>query len=361
MKRMDRYAEEDSQDRVTRASKNQELYQNIGKNTRYTNVADITNINVLDLSQVDSDKTRENYQKIRQYSNLIPGPKVKRELEEFKNIYKIKENRVYDINSVLAEARKTRKENDNLEEKRKLKNDEYNILVSLSKEELEEYRKKRKEKYLYADEEEIRELIDTITSKTLAGEIDKNTSVNLLSELMTTSILDKMELKEAEKNSKKEMDTFFTSSDLDMIPTEENQELIEKIKKVAKNKKEEEQKEEQNKEQEIEIENEEKEEENENEKGKKKKQEKEELEIEPITDKDDEAKIEKEEQEELNEITESIDTDTNFYTINMGRPTKEEEMDDEFAEKTLPLPLKLLFFLIFVGIIACVVYFIWKM
>ena len=48
----------------------------------------------------------------------------------------------------------------------------------------------------------IRELIDTIASKTLAGEIDKATSVNLLSDLMATNLLDKvdgMETKEEDK------------------------------------------------------------------------------------------------------------------------------------------------------------------
>ena len=41
-------------------------------------------------------------------------------------------NKVYDINSVLEEARKNRKEKDELEEKRKLKNTSYNILADLN-------------------------------------------------------------------------------------------------------------------------------------------------------------------------------------------------------------------------------------
>ena len=41
--------------------------------------------------------------------------------------------------------------------------------------------------------EELRDLIDTITTKTLAGEIDQQTSVNLLSDLMATNMMDRVE------------------------------------------------------------------------------------------------------------------------------------------------------------------------
>ena len=192
MRRMDRYKEENPI-QFSRSEKNQELYQNIGKNTRYANFVDVTNTNAYDISSVDrNNKTRENYQKMLEYSNFLPGPKVKSELEKFKSTYKEKENRVYDINSVIAEARKNRVDQDDKESKRKLKNDKYNILLNMTKEELEEYRKDRKAKYTHPDEDKLHDLIDTITSKTLAGEIDKNTSVNLLSELMATSIMDKV-------------------------------------------------------------------------------------------------------------------------------------------------------------------------
>ena len=133
MRRMDRYNEEENANKLSRSDKNKELYQNIGRNTRFTSFSDVANANAFEIGNVDqNNKTRENYQRIREYSNLIPGPKVKRELDEFKNIYKEKENRVYDINSVIAEARKNR-ENKEEESKRKLKNDKYNILLSMTK------------------------------------------------------------------------------------------------------------------------------------------------------------------------------------------------------------------------------------
>ena len=311
---MDRYTEEDTKERLTRSSKNQQLYENIGKNTRYTNLTDVTNMNVYDLSNIDnSNRTRENYQRMKEYSNLIPGPKVKRDLQEFKNMYKVKENRVYDINSVMAEARKNRKDTDDKEEKRKLKNEAYNILINLSKEELEEYRKKRKERFTHPDEEELHDLIDTIASKTLAGEIDKNTSVNLLSELMATSLLDKINL--AELETKKEEDTFFNTTEV-KISYEEKEIINDELPSS-----------EEDKDKEIEV-----------------------------------VKAKEIEQEEYTkEQTDLIGNDSDFYTLNMGVSKEEGEMDDEFREKSLPLPLKILFLLIFVGIIAGVVYFIWQM
>ena len=63
----------------------------------------------------------------------------------------------------------------------------------MNKEELEKYREEKKKRMLTPEEEEIRELMNTIASKTLAGELSKETTVDLLSDLMATSMLDKVE------------------------------------------------------------------------------------------------------------------------------------------------------------------------
>ena len=44
MRRMDRYKDEEP-NRVNRLEKNQELYQDLFSNTKYTNIADVTNAN----------------------------------------------------------------------------------------------------------------------------------------------------------------------------------------------------------------------------------------------------------------------------------------------------------------------------
>ena len=102
-------------------------------------------------------------------------------------------------------AKENRKDKDSMEEKRKLKNTNYNILASLNPEELEKYRKEKQNRNK-PDDNELRGLIDTITSKTLAGEISKETGVDLLSDLMATSALDKVpaesDIKQDESNDK---------------------------------------------------------------------------------------------------------------------------------------------------------------
>lgn len=194
MRRMDRYKTEDSTPR--RLEKNQELYQNIASNTIYTNITDVTNTNAFEIdnnTNNNSYTTREAYHQMHRYENIEPVPRVKKELDDFNYIYKQNPNKVYDINSVLEMARKNHQGKDALDEKRKLKNISYNILAGLNQEELEKYREEKRKRMTTPDEEEIRELIDTIASKTLAGEIDKETGIDLLSDLMATNVMDKVD------------------------------------------------------------------------------------------------------------------------------------------------------------------------
>ena len=193
MKRMDRYKNENASN-TTRVSMNHELYQNISNNVTYANITDVANANAYVLNNNDTNHTtRESYQKMQIYQGVEDVPKVKRELDDFNHLYKRQENKIYDINSVLETARKNRQEEDKLDEKRKLKNNSYNILAGINKKELEKYREEKKKRMLTPEEEEIRELMNTIASKTLAGELSKETTVDLLSDLMATSMLDKVE------------------------------------------------------------------------------------------------------------------------------------------------------------------------
>ena len=116
-------------------------------------------------------------------------PLVRKELDEFNYIYNTDEHKTYDINRVLEEAKELR-EKDSLEKKRKLHNEKYNILES-SEEDLEKFKEETKLRHKpIENEEELEELINTITSRELREEIDKaedNTS-SLLSDLMATNV-----------------------------------------------------------------------------------------------------------------------------------------------------------------------------
>ena len=218
--RMDRYRELDNDtERTSRSRRNQELYQNIGTNAKYTNFTDVTNSNTTLIDRNRRDySTREAYQKQKDYTSFENKPKVKKELDDFNHLYQDHENRVYDINSILEMAKENRKDKDSMEEKRKLKNTNYNILASLNPEELEKYRKEKQNRNK-PDDNELRGLIDTITSKTLAGEISKETGVDLLSDLMATSNLEEAVepiKEEVSKPLKDEIDKSFYTKSMDL-------------------------------------------------------------------------------------------------------------------------------------------------
>lgn len=285
MRRMDRY--KDEMEPQSRTDLNQELYQNVSNNVVYTNITDVTNANAFEIQNKPSTRTtREAYQQMQKYQNVEPIPRSRKELDDINYLYQKRENKIYDINSVLEEAHRNRQEKDEKEEKRRLKNNEYNILTGINKEELEKYREEKKKRLTTPEEEEIRELIDTIASKTLAGEIDKATSVNLLSDLMATNVLDRVE---GNKPEEKES-------------TEEIDEKLSLSKKIFET-----------------------------------------------------SEIEKKEETKENTKTEK---DPDFYTRSMDLSDKDFNISDEFKENSLPLPVKILIFLLIVGLVLLVLYFI---
>lgn len=294
--RMDRYRDKGDTNTYSRANRNQELYQNIGSNTRVANLTDVTNANAIDLDNASRiTNTREGYHQMKEFRKDITVPKVKKELEDFNYLYQTRENRIYDVNRVLEEARKNRRTaDDEKEEKRRLKNSNYNIITSLNPEELEKYRQEKINRVYRANDDansnddDIKELINTIASKTLAGEIDQATGVNLLSDLMATSILDKVERQKED-----------TSVNLGLSREILNKEQIEQVNKL-------------------------------------------------------DQEIVEEKERNLKEA------DSDFYTRSMDLSDKDFEMDEEFKEKSLPLPLKIILILLVLACIAAAVYFIWQ-
>lgn len=303
MSRMDRYKNEDNP--LSRTTKNQELYRNLSNNTIYTNITDVTNANAFEIQNNNktSRTTRESYQQMKKYQNVEPIPRTRKELDDFNYLYPKKENKVYDINTVLEAARKNRVEKDNKEEKRKLKNNEYNILSGVNKEALEKYREEKKKRMLTPEEEEIRELVDTIASKTLAGEIDKATSVDLLSDLMATNMLDKV-------SASSELDKEETKTE--EIKEEKEEKTTEETKKEEKS---------------------------------------------VMLSKTQLQEINDRKEEKVDALKEK---DPDFYTRSMDLSDKDFDLSDEFKEKSLPLGVKILIFLIIVIIILITAYIIYK-
>ena len=238
MKRMDRYRGNDTS-RESRLDKNQELYHNVSSNVIYTNITDVTNSNAYEINngQSNSYTTREAYQQMKKYKNVENVPKVRKDLDDFNYLYKQKENKIYDINSVLEEARKNKQEDDALDEKRKLKHTSYNVLAGVNIEELLKYREEKKKREITEEEKEIRDLVDTIASKTLAGELDKETTVDLLRDLMATNAFDKVEASSEigtiDEETKDDTTTELSSEELEDKLKEVDEEAI-KSKRVDK-------------------------------------------------------------------------------------------------------------------------------
>lgn len=298
--RMDRYNEFSNRKNYSRFEQNKELYENLGNNTRYANITDVTNANAIDISNLKKNiNTREGYHRIKEYKEIEPVPKVKKELDDFNFLYQNRENRIYDVNRVLEEARKNYKD-DGKEEKRRLKDSSYNIITSLDKEELEKYRQKCQNKVRTREEEELHDLINTITSKTLAGEIDRATSVNLLSDLMATNVFDKVSSSHKEPIEKKDDDKPDPQLELSKEVLDKDQ--LEEIVKITVQ--------------------------------------------DPIIGSSNKDKLK--------------EADKDFYTRSMDLSDEDFEIDNEFQEKKMPIMLKILLVLLALTAIAVTIYFIWK-
>ena len=358
MRRMDRYNDENT---VTekRSYKNQDLYQNVvnTKTTDISNIADVASSNAFEIqtSNGTAITSREKYHQMKKYQNIEPVPRVKKELDDFNYLYKTKEKKVYDINSVLEEARKNRKEKDELEEKRKLKNTSYNILADLNKEELEKYREEKKKRSLENTEtNELREIIDTITTKTLAGEIEQETSVNLLSDLMATNMLDIVkpqdEIDEENNEIILERETIIVEE-----PEEyEKPEIIQTEDITAEYKKliDDEDYTEDEKEETTEMAEVKELYENIEENLTKSQKLFNKSEIKEALEKEQEKETKEEKQERQEEIED-------FYTKSLDLSDEEIEMSDDFKEKKLPLGVKILIFILVLAIIVATGYFIY--
>ena len=248
--RMQRY-EENSENKGarTRTSRNQELYQDLGKTEKYTTFTDVSKIEAIDLEEAKRNyHTRQGYHQAREYNFFEEEkPKVRKELDEFNYLYPKEEKKSYNLNEVLSEAKRQR-EKDDLERKRKLHNEKYNILES-SQEDLEKFKKEVKKTIKPVEnEEELEELIHTITSKELREKIDKEKETSLLSDLMATSNLDevveavpektetqhKIEpiKKEEDKTKPLEIDKSFYTKSLDLTEEDFDDEEEEEKKKT---------------------------------------------------------------------------------------------------------------------------------
>ncbi len=171
-RRTTRYVQEDisTEPRSSRSNKNKYLYDEINSQIGYGKMESLTGENKQEETmpvKKRSDQTRN----IEQEDTSSSEPKV------------------YDINSVLEEAKKNRNIPEEVEKKRNLQNAEYSILDDLNK----KYISKKEKLDEELEEQGIRELIDTITSRNLPRDLlekaKEEDDKDLMSDLMATSTL----------------------------------------------------------------------------------------------------------------------------------------------------------------------------
>ena len=181
--RLDRYNDNKPKDTVSRLSKNRNLYDDLNNKIGFEELVNFDTQTRIELTSLNNTrKNRESYHQLKDYQGFI----VDDSKEQAMPIPK-EEEKVFDINSILEEARKNRTDTDELEKKRKLKDEEYNILSDLNK----KYLSKEKYETKKDEYEGLEELINTITSKTLVSDIKKEEEkedVDLLSDLVATSV-----------------------------------------------------------------------------------------------------------------------------------------------------------------------------
>ena len=134
--RMDRYKSLNDSQTSSRSDKNKNLYTSLAGKARYTTLADIENSNAVLLTGKEKKiKTRESYQKTKDYGNLdfVEYNPIKKELEDFNYIYQERGNRVYDINTAIEEAKKNRSADEEIGNKKidisKLEKGTYSLQV----------------------------------------------------------------------------------------------------------------------------------------------------------------------------------------------------------------------------------------
>ena len=169
--RMEKYTEETGTKQRTK--KNEQLYSEVqNMNIDYINI-DVDN--AVELSPSDNYKSsREDYQKQRELNKILP----RKESTIYDDIEPevAKENRVYDINEILKQARESLEEDKS--DKKRLINTEYNILTKLDVDSLESDSMKK---------EDLKSLINDIYSKEKPLDkksVDKSIDEPLLGDLI---------------------------------------------------------------------------------------------------------------------------------------------------------------------------------
>ena len=190
-RRASKYNQEQPKDpRSSRANKNKYLYDDANRKVGYEGTVDLTNLGKISLKD--------------DYEPLSETRKTRVEKNQDSIINEETEEKVYDINSVLEEAKKNRSATEEADKRRKLQDMEYNILNDLN----QKYLSKKEKMDEDLEKEGIRELIDTITSNTILEDLKEEQAddgKDLMSDLMATNAMTALSNEELQEEIAKEI------------------------------------------------------------------------------------------------------------------------------------------------------------
>lgn len=213
--RMEKYYTNKSTSIKKRSQKNIDLYDNIYVESEYTNIEGIATMdknNEVDITKLKNTiKNRENYKRQKVFSRINEQPE---EIPETTKDFVEKEVKNYDIRDILSKAKDKKPVED--DSPRSLDNTNYNILKDL--------KLNKTDKYKDFEDDELKELINTITNTSMLNQMnDEELGLNMFNlendteEKLESSQTVKQLLEQARKYQENNTDSnldqsFFTSS-----------------------------------------------------------------------------------------------------------------------------------------------------
>ena len=204
--RMDKHSFDTQNNIGSRTQKNSELYKELTTNRITANIKELdNNNNVVEITNFSTPQVNVRHRN------------TKREVlfEESNNSSKFYddifgediENKNYDVNDILSTAKKNRTDVDEIDKQKRLKSIEYNILTDLSKDKIQEYHDRKAKGITKEEEEDLEELINTITSNKLRNKIDDELFGDLMPEspdetLISSNLLDDLKNEKLSKMEK---------------------------------------------------------------------------------------------------------------------------------------------------------------
>ncbi len=173
-------------DDLKRTNKNDELYQNLsGEEIIIEEDSSIATDLLDNISEIDISKIKEllddskDYKRTKKYNYLLDDEKS----DEDYDIYEDIDNKIYDINNILESARQKRGDLDEVEQRKKLRNTQYNILSKLDLNKNNEIEKEEMVKDFFTKDSSLTDLDKIMSEK---EKIDVEKTADLFESLKST-------------------------------------------------------------------------------------------------------------------------------------------------------------------------------